>query len=316
LEGIPIVNVENACCSSTTALYGAWLEVASGHYDVALAVRYEKLFCGNTQKSQLATSSDSDMEVEGRMGFTFIGRYAMDMLAYMDKYGLTREQLAKVCVKNHKNGSLNPYAQYHKIFTAEEILNSRILCYPVTLYMMCPFGDGASATIVTTKEIARRHTSKPITIASLVLESGRTQDVRYPDRPNIYERITKEAYEQAGIGPEDLGAIELHDACTASEILHYDDFGLCEKGGAARLIEEGATEIGGRIPVNTSGGLESKGHPVGATGLGMLTEVVWQMRGECGARQIPEPPKVAMTQNGGGLVAGETAAQMITIVKR
>lgn len=316
LEGLPIINVENACASGTTALFGANLSVASGYCDVALVLGVEKLYCGNTNKSLSALAADSDVEMEGRMGFLFPARYAMSIKEHMDKYGTTREQIAKVCVKNHKNGSQNPYAQYRKEVTIDEVLGSRVICDPVTLLMCAPIGDGAAAVIVTDIDKAKRCTTEPITIASLVLKSGRTVNPKDPNRVSIYERTAREAYHQASIGPEDLDVIELHNAASPAELLRYEDFLLCEKGEAGRLIDEGRTEIAGSIPCNPSGGLEAKGHPVGATGPGQVTEVVWQMRGQAGTRQINPRPKVGMVQNGGGLVGGEPAAMTVTILQR
>ena len=316
LEGLPILNVENACGSGTTAVFGAWLSVASGFCDVALALGVEKLYCGNTNKSMAALAADSDVEMEGRMGFLFPARYAMSIARHMDKYGTTREQIAKVSVKNHKNGSLNPYAQHQKVVSVAEVLNSRVICDPVTLLMCCPIGDGASAVILADKKTARRLTSKPITIAALALQSGRTPDIRAPEGPNIYERTVHQAYEQAAVGPQDLEVIELHAAASPAELLRYEDFGLCRKGEAGRMIDEGKTDIGGKIPCNPSGGLEAKGHPVGATGGAQITEVVWQMRGQAGKRQIDPIPKLGMVHNGGGLVGGEPAIMTATILKR
>lgn len=316
LEGLPIINVENACASGTTALFGAWMSVTSGYCDVALALGVEKLYCGDTAKSLKALATDSDVEMEGRMGFLFPFRYSTTIREHMKKYGTTREQIAKVCVKSHKNGSLNPYAQYQNEVTIEEVLNSRIICDPVTLLMCCPIGDGASALILTSMDVAKRYTNKPIIISSIVLQSGKTVNLKNPEPMNIYERTSRKAYEQAGVGPEDLDIVELHDAATPAELLRYEDFGLCKKGEAGRMVDEGRTEITGDIPCNTSGGLVAKGHPLGATGPGQVTEIVWQMRGQAGPRQIKPIPKIGMLQNGGGLVGGEPAIMSVTILKR
>ncbi|MBL7061858.1 MAG: thiolase family protein [Dehalococcoidia bacterium] len=317
LGGIPVTNVENACATSSTAFFECWMAVASGYCDVALALGVEKLFCGDTARSNAALATCIDVDVEGRMGFSFLGWYAAEARSHMETYGTTQEQMAKVSVKSHKNGSLNPYAQYQKEVSIEEVLSSRPIAWPITLLMCAPIGDGAAAAILTSKDIARRHTSEPITIASSELTSGRILDCRRAESAGaLTEMLAKKSYEKSGIGPEDLGVVELHDAFSPAEISIYEDLGLCNRGEGGRLVDEGKTEIGGTIPVNTSGGLAAKGHPVGATGIAMITEIVWQLRGLAGKRQVEPRPKVGLVQNGGGLVAGEYAADAIHILKR
>jgi acetyl-CoA acetyltransferase len=316
LGNIPVVNVENACATGSTAFFECWMAVSSGYCDVALALGVEKLFCGDTARSGGALASAIDVDIEGRMGFSFLGWYALEARSHMEKYGTTQEQMAKVCVKNHHNGCLNPYAQYQKEVTIQEVINARSVAWPITLLMSSPIGDGASVAILTTKEVARRYTTKPVFIACSELTSGRILDARKPDLPGLTELLAKKAYDKAGIGPKDIGCVELHDAFSPAEISICEDLGLCKKGEGGRLIDERKTEIGGSIPVNTSGGLGAKGHPVGATGLAMVTEVVWQLQGKAGKRQIQPAPKVGLVQNGGGLVAGEYAADAIHIMKR
>jgi len=316
LQELPIINVEGACASGSLAVFQAWMAVASGYCDTALALGVEKMYVGDTAKTSAALATDSDIDMEGRLGFLFPAYYAMRIKRHMDQYGTTREQIAKVTVKNHKNGCLNPYAQYQKEVTVEEVLNSRVIAWPITLLMCCPIGDGASAAILTTKEIARRHTTEPVTIASLAVKSGRIFNPNDPNWVDICELTANQAYEEAGVGPEDVGAVELHAAACSGELIRMEHLGLCKKGESGKLVDEGATELTGRIPVNPSGGMDSKGHPIGATGVGQMTEIVWQLRGQAGARQVNPLPKIGLVHNGGGMVAGEPAIQTVTVLKR
>lgn len=316
LGGIPVINVENACASGTTALFTGWMAIASGYADNVLVLGAEKLFCGDTVKSITALSTDANVELEGRIGFSFPAFYALSIKKHMEKYGTTQEQIAKVCAKNHSNGSLNPNAQYRKTFTIDEIINARVICWPITLPMASPMSDGASALILTTKEKAKRHTAEPIMVAALEMGSARPYDTLDSNRPDLVEILAKRAYESAGIGPEDVGVVEMHDAMSSAEIYRYEYLGLCKKGDGGKFIDDGISTLTGKHPVNTSGGLESKGHPIGATGPAMIAELVWQMRGKAGDRQVKPYPKIGLAQNGGGGVEGETACQTIAIVKR
>lgn len=309
---IPIINVENACCSGSTAFHLAYKAVASGQVKLALALGVEKLYCGDTARSLHALSTSSDLEREGKMGMLFAGIYAMRVRAHMEKYGITRKQLAMTAVKNHAHGSLNPHSQYQKPMTLEEVMNSRMIADPITLYMTCPLGDGASAVVVGTREMAQRMAKRPVRIAAGVLGS-----FAFPERndPSIFARTARRAYEQAGIQPREIQFAELHDAVSAVELYLYEELGFCSPGQSGALIDEQATWYSGRLPMNTSGGLTSKGHPAGATGTAQVAELVWQMRGEAGRRQIQPAPSLGMAQNGGGNVAGETAVVAVHILK-
>lgn len=311
LNRIPIINVENACASGSTAFYLARLAVASGQADLALALGAEKLFCDDTGKSLKALATSSDIEIEGRMGIVFAGIYAMRVRAHMARYGLTRGQLAEVAVKNHDHGALNPRAQYRNRVSVEEVLNSRMIADPITLLMTCPMGDGAAAAIIGTREAAERMGKRPVRIAASVLGS-----FGYPDKdePGIVARVARQAYEAAGITAADVQVAEVHDAVAPVELFLYEELGFCGPGESGRMIDEGATRLGGRLPVNTSGGLSSRGHPAGATGLAQVAEIVWQMRAEAGDRQIRPAPGVGLVENGGGNVAGETAVVAIHIL--
>lgn len=311
ISRIPIINVENACASGSTAFYLAHKAVASGQSELALALGVEKLFCDDTGKSLKALSTSSDIDIEGRMGILFAGIYSMRVRAHMERYGLTREQFAKVAVKNHDHGALNPHAQYRNRVTIEEVLNSRMIADPITLLMTCPMGDGGAAVLVGTKEMAKRMGKRPIKIASTALGSfGFTRK----DEPSIAARVSKKAYQEAGVTPKDIQVAEVHDAVAPVELFLYEELGFCGPGESGRMIDEGVTWLGGRLPVNTSGGLTAKGHPAGATGLAQVAEIVWQIRGEAGERQIKPSPNIGLVENGGGNVAGETAVVAVHIL--
>ena len=283
---MPVVNIENACSGGSTALRGAYLEVASGNCDLALALGAEKLFCGNTAQSAAAMANGTPY---AKYGFMFVAQYAMNLRKFMKESAVTKEHFAKVVEKNTYNGSLNPYAQFQKPMTADEVLSSRVIAEPLTQFMCSTMADGAAAAIVCTEEIARKYTTKPLVdIAACELVSGAFSTHGAVDVP-ITTRAARRAYEKAGIGPEDLDVIEVHDAMAPAELLLYEELGLCKKGEAGRMIDEGRTTLKGSISVNPSGGLAAKGHPVSATGLAQIGEIVWQLRGEAGARQAAEP---------------------------
>ncbi len=311
ITGVPVVNVENACASAMTALRGAWLEVASGAADVALAVGVEKMNVGDSARTIGALGAVSELELS-EMGMQFTTSYAIhpkiNLKARMQDYGWTIRDFAKPAVKNSSNGALNPLAQHRRPLTIEEVIQSRIIVDPLTLLMCSSISDGAAAAVVCAMDVAPRFTNKrPIRIASCVLRSG---EYRLPDdkRPDSATTTAFAAYDQAGIGPEDLDAIELHDAMAPAELMLYERLGLCPPGEGPKLIDDQITTLRGRRPVNPSGGLCSRGHPVGATGLLQICELVWQMRGEAGARQIEPRPKVTMAQNQGGLLLGQDSA--------
>jgi acetyl-CoA acyltransferase len=317
ITGIPIVNVENACASAMTALRGAWLEVASGAADVALAVGMEKMNIGDSARTIGALSAVSELELS-EMGMQFTTSYAIhpkiNLKAKLRDYGWTIRDFAKPAVKNSYNGSLNPLAQHRRPLSMEEVVQSRVIVDPLTLLMCSSISDGAAAAVLCASEHAARFTGKkPIRIASCVLRSG---EYRLADdqRPDSATMTALAAYEQAGIGPDELQAIELHDAMAPAELMLYERLGLCDPGEGPRLIDDRITTIDGRLPVNPSGGLCSRGHPVGATGLLQICELVWQMRGEAGPRQIEPRPKVTMAQNQGGLLLGQDSAVYATTV--
>ena len=299
ITGLPIVNVENACSSSSSAFREAWIGVAAGVYDVALVIGVEKLtkFGGGTLPLE-----KEDFEVAH--GLVMPALYGMRAQRYMHDYGLTAEQLAKVAVKSRKHGALNPDAQFRTAVTVEEVMHARPIAEPFTLLHCCPSGDGAAAAVVCASEIAGRFKGKPVRVLASEVNSGRYMTgYRDMTTPEITVRGAKEAYELAGVGPEDVDVFEVHDAFTIAELLYYEALGLCAKGEAVKLLEDGTTSLGGKKPVNPSGGLLSKGHPVGATGVAQMVEVVRQLRGQCGARQVAGA-KVGLTHCTGGGISG------------
>jgi acetyl-CoA acyltransferase len=319
ISGLPIINVENACASAATALRGAWLEVASGAADVALALGAEKMFVGDSARSISALSAVSELDLS-QMGMQFTSSYAIhpkiNLKAKMQEYGWTIEDFAKPAVKNSANGALNPLAQHRRALTIEQVVQSRVVVDPLTLYMCSSISDGAAAAVVCSLDAAKKFTNKqPIRIVSCTLRSG-VYRLPNDERLDTAATTAQAAYEDAGVGPDDLEAIELHDAMAPAELMLYERLGLCGPGEGPKLIDDGVTTLTGRVPVNPSGGLCSRGHPVGATGLLQIAELVWQMRGEAGARQIEKRPKVAMAQNQGGLLLGQdSAVYCCTILK-
>jgi len=320
LGGIPVINVENACASAATALRGAWLEVASGLVDVAIAIGVEKMFVGDLARSISALAADSELELS-QMGMQFSASYAIhpkiNLKGRMKQYGWTKEDFAQVAVKNSHNGSLNPYAQHRRELTVEAVLGSRMIADPLTLYMCSSIADGAAAAILCPLEMAEKLSERtPIRVAACALRSGA---YRFPD-DGAEDSVTltaNEAYEKAGIGPEDIDVVEVHDAMAPAELMIYERLGFCGEGEGPRLVNERVTTLDGAKPVNPSGGLCARGHPVGATGLLQIAELVWQLRGEAGERQIGNAPKVAMAQNQGGLLLGQdSAAYAVTLLQQ
>lgn len=310
INRIPIVNVENACASGSTAFREAWMAVAGGFYDMVMVVGVEKTVMPKGTMLNVGAG-----ELETRLGDVFPGYFANIANKHMERYGTTREQMARVSVKNHYNGTLNPYAQFQKPMTVEEILQSPMIAEPLTLYSCCPNSDGAAAAILCSRDRLPRANARPVKVAASVLTTG-----TYDNRADITcwdleIRAAAEAYRIASLGPGDMDVVEVHDAFTICEIIHCEDLGLCAPGEGGRLIDEGATELGGRIPVNPSGGLLSKGHPVGASGVAQIVEIVWQLRGEAGKRQV-ENAQVGLAAIMGGSKEADTRACTVHILTR
>jgi acetyl-CoA acetyltransferase len=324
LLGVPLINVENACASATSAFYLAHMAVTSGQVDIALAVGAEKMTHEDRTRAfdALATACDLDEvpdlvrraggDLDDRSHSFFMDLYAMTAREYMQTSGASAADLALVAVKNHKHGAANPKAQFRNEVTVEQVLESRLIVDPLTLLMCAAIGDGASAVVVMSEERARRAGRADIEVLASVLASG-TAELE-PAEP-VAVSVARLAYERAGVGPKDLDLVELHDAAAPAELVTYEQLGLCAPGDGPELLRSGETTLGGSIPVNTSGGLLSKGHPIGATGCGQITELVDQLRGRCGDRQVPNA-RIALAENGGGYIGGDSAAMAVTILGR
>jgi acetyl-CoA acyltransferase len=349
--GVPIVNVENACASASSAFYLAHMAVASGHVDIALAIGSEKLTHPDKMRSfaAIGTAVDLDNLAAAREALTrtllgigsaagsaagspmpvgaevapekksdgggkspFMDVYAAMTRHYMEQSGATPEDFARIAVKNQGNGKLNPKAQYGGDLTVDEVMSSRQISGPLTLLMCSPIGDGAAAIVLCSEDAARRLGAETVRVRATALVSGRD---RTPDEPGAVERAVAKAYDMAGVGPEDLNVLEVHDAAAPAELMIYEELGLCGPGEGPKLLASGETALGGRVPVNPSGGLLAKGHPIGATGCAQLVELADQLRGRCGARQV-EGAQVALAENGGGFLGTDPAAIVITVLSR
>ncbi|HSB07304.1 MAG TPA: hypothetical protein VLK23_19160 [Thermodesulfobacteriota bacterium] len=308
INEIPIVNVENACATGSTALREGWMAIAGGFCNIVIVAGVEKTVMPKGTLLNVGAA-----ELETKLGDVFPGQFALIAQKHIERYGTSLEQLAQVSVKNHFNGSLNPYAQFQKQLTVEEVLSSPMIADPLTLYSCCPNSDGAAALILCTKEKVRKINVRPVRIAASVLTTGTYSNQRDITGWEIEKRAAEQAYRLASLGPEDLDVVEVHDAFTISEIIHYEDLGLCKPGEGGPLVEKGVTALGGRVPVNPSGGLLSKGHPVGASGVAQVVEIVWQLRGEAGKRQVKNA-QVGLAQIMGGYKEWDTRACTVHIL--
>lgn len=323
LMGKPIINVENACASASTAAYLAWLSVASGQTQVAIAIGAEKMTHKEKMAPFRALISAMDLEqireetgtddpltegmAPGRSGFMDI--YAAKARRYMAASGATTEDFARVAVKDSRFAAMNPKAQFQRELTVQEVLGSKLIVDPLTIAMCSPIGDGAAALVFCSEEYTKRKGCDAVQVRTIALVSG------LPGGPSCNKRATDIAYEAAGIGPMDVNVAELHDAAAPAEMFYIEELGLCGVGEGPRMIRTGQTDLGGRIPCNTSGGLVAKGHPVGATGCAQIIELVEQLRGRAGKRQVKDA-KVGLAQNGGGWLVDDTAATTLTILSR
>ncbi len=338
LQGVPVVNVENACASASTALSLACKDIRSGDSSVALAVGAEKMITPDNAKNMAVF--DGAIDVNGRdetldglmalsdgfelppeateetgMRSVFMDVYAAIAKHHMKLHGTTQRQMAAVAAKNHDHSVHNERAQFRKSFTVDEVLEARKISWPLTLPMCSPISDGGAAAILCSEDaLDRFDKSRAVKVAASVIATGSERD---PDDSNSHvTRIAAgRAYEKAGVGPEDMSVSEVHDASAIAEIMQTENLGFCGIGEGGALAESGATTIGGQIPVNPSGGLESKGHPIGATGLGQIYELATQLRGESGARQV-EGARFGIAENGGGMHGIEEAVACITILER
>lgn len=303
----PAIRIESACASSGSALRTGILAILSGLHKIVMVGGVEKMTHRTTAEVTEYLAMASDMPFEQWNGITFPGLYALMATAHMHKYGTTEEQMATVAVKNHHNGTLNPKAHMQKEITLEKALSSKVVAWPMKLYDCSLITDGASCIILTAPDIAKKFTDTPVNIVG----SGQASDTI-----GLYEResltsikaariAAKEAYNMADIKPKNVDVAEVHDCFTIAELLAYEDLGFCDSGKGGKLIQDGATELGGRIPVNPSGGLKSKGHPVGATGTAQAYEIYLQLTGQAEQRQVADA-KIGLSHNVGG--SGATAS--------
>ncbi len=309
--GIPVVNCENACSSGGSALLEAFHAVKHGRYEVILVIGIDKL---TALGGGILPGQAEDWEVA--VGLSMPALYAMRARRYMHDHNVTVAQLSEVAVKAHRHGAKNPWAQYQNELTVEEVMKARKVADPFTLPHCCPTGDGAAVVVIASDAYVRKQGAKAVWIATSHLTSGRYMTgFRDMTSPEITVRGAREAYEEAGIDPHEIHVAEVHDAFSIAELLYYEALGFCERGEAIHLLQSGATSIGGRIPVNPSGGLLCKGHPVGATGIAQVVEIAWQLSGKADARQV-ENAKIGLTHCTGGGIAGlDHAACSINILQ-
>jgi len=333
IDGIPITNVENACASGSTAMYMGWTAIQAGLFDCVLAIGVEKLYDADKMKSMGAFITGSDIEVttemlirfheeeqkrmkesgtgEGKPHSAFMDFYSMGARKHMEKYGTTQRQFAVIAAKAHNNSALNPLAQYTFPMTVDEVMADREVSYPLTRAMCAPIGDGAAAVILCSDEFMKKKgLKKRVRIAASVLASGN----RYGES-TITARCAEQAYAAAGVGPSDIDVVEVHDATAFGELHQVEQLGFCRIGEGGPFVESGATSLTGKTPVNPSGGLIARGHPVGASGLAQIYELSMHLRGEAGKRQV-EGAKIAMAENGGGFLGEAEAAMAIHILEK
>lgn len=332
VDGIPITNVENACGTGSSAVHGAWTAVRAGLYDCVLAIGAEKIYNEDRNKMMTSFASGGDVgnwveaaqqeaaaneegsnpaekKVDHSPGMDM---YANGARAHAAKYGSTQHQLAVIAAKAHNNSTLNPLAQYTFPMTVDQVMEDREIAHPLTRAMCAPVGDGSAALILCSERFLKQHpSSRAIKIRASILGGGKRVGGEV-----IGEMTSSAAYEAAAVGPEDLNVAEVHDATAFGELAVTEEIGLCAKGEGGILAESGATQLNGRIPVNTSGGLIARGHPLGASGIAQLMELTTQLRGEAGKRQVQNSPRIALAENGGGFLGSGAAAMCIHILEK
>ncbi len=299
---IEMFNVQNACAGGSTAVRGVWKDIASGLYDVGIAVGVEAITRTAAASAPLSASQD----LESTLGLTMPALFANIARRQLDTQDATVEDFARVSAKNHRHAVGNPFAQYQKELTEEEILASRMISDPITLLQCCPNTDGAAAVIMCSAEYARKHTTKPVFVTGSSLVSGSyafdQEDITVFD---FGHKAVDQAYEMAGIDASDINVVEIHDAFANEELIRYEDLKLCKRGEGAALLRSGDTELGGRVPVNPSGGLLSLGHPLSASGVRVVADITRQLRGDAGKTQVTDA-KVGVAHMLGGVVTGLT----------
>jgi len=341
LDKIAITNVENACASGSTALHSAWTAIKAGLYDCTLAIGAEKLYDEDRNKVMKGFMAGTDVEevmdrmeqwqkeekerktkeVQAKTNQTspekkgghsvFMDFYAAGARNHMERYGSTQRQLAVIAAKSHNNSTMNPKAQYTFPMTVEQVLEDRQISFPLTRAMCAPIGDGSAAAILCSEAFLKKHpTNRAVKIRASILKSGTRTGLN-----DISQRASRDAYEIAGLGPEDIDVVEVHDATAFGELHQMEALGFCPEGEGGVFAESGATALDGKLPVNPSGGLIARGHPIGASGLAQIYELVTQLRGETGKRQIKKH-RIAMTENGGGTIGTGEAAMTIHILEK
>ena len=336
-ERVPIINVEGACATGSMAFHSAWKDILSGQSEMTLAIGLDKIFHPDDRDKTFAQFEDgidnfdrhewideykrvADMcgrEFQPGPGRTLpMDTYAVQATYHMWHYGTTQRQMAVSASKNHYNGSLNPKAQYQFEVSVEEVLEDRMVSYPLTRSMCAPIGDGAAAALLCSEDYFKNLPSgvqdRAVKIRASVITGGKYRDI---DEPSLCKAAADRAYRMVGVGPQDIDVAEVHDATSFCEIYQVEMMGFCPIGEGGKFIESGATMLDGKIPVNTSGGLVSKGHPIGATGLSMIYELATQLRGEAGPRQI-ENAELALQENGGGIIGLEESACSVIILQK
>jgi acetyl-CoA C-acetyltransferase len=308
----PAVRTEIACASSAAALRMGIFSILSGLYDIILVGGLEKMTKRSTLEATEFLGMAADFPFEQWTGVTFPALYALMATAHMHRYGTTEEQMGLVAVKNHHNGALNPKAHLQREVTLDKVLNSRMIASPLKLYDCSLISDGASCAVLTRPDLARKYTDQPV----YIIGSGQGSDAlglfQRDDLTSLRaaRHAAREAYEMAGIKPRDVDVAEVHDCFTIAEIIAYEDLGFCERGEGGKFIEEGTPMLDGELPINTSGGLKSKGHPVGATGVAQIYEIFLQLTGQAGKRQV-EGCEIGLTHN----VGGSGASCLVHILK-
>jgi len=338
IDGTPIVNVENACTGGSTAFNLAFAQVAGGSADIALAVGAEKLNTEDRARRQASFSQPGDLAqitgfldrysslvedvkppatavIDESLRSPFMDAYALNAKLHMKKYGSTWRQLAAVSAKNHRHSSFNPLSQYRKVMSVEEVLGARIIAWPLTLPMCAPISDGASAAVVCSREALKRFGERrAVRVCASVAKGNRRRAIEDTVSSALHAAATG-AFSQAGLSPRDISVAEVHDATAYGEVSHLEITGIAEPGQGAAMAESGETALGGRIPVNVSGGLESKGHPVAATGLAQLYELTQHLRGEAGERGVAGA-RYGLASCGGGFFNVEEGLSVVTILGR
>jgi len=338
-EAIPIFNTDNACASSSAGLLQAYAAVAAGMVEIALVVGTEKMNFPERRKEMfeafkgswdreladvhiaalLAMGDDLPLPPEASIDTgersVFMDIYAAQARFHMKTFGTTQHQIAAVASKNHWHSQYNPLAQYRSPMSIDEVLQDKLVSWPMTRSMCAPMSDGSCALIIASdKAIARLDAKRAVRIRGISLGSGTNRTAQQYDR-HITRLTADKAYEMAGVGPKDISVAELHDASAIAEIVHSENVRFCDYGEGGPLVESGATRLGGRLPINVSGGLLSKGHPIGATGAIQIHELVMQLRGEAGARQV-QGARIGLAENGGGFYGLEEAACVVTILEK